>query len=65
MQSATQQSLCLVTPEKKHQDWFDECNQQILGLLAEKKAAHAAWLSDKDSAAKHDRGAKLSLRQDR
>ena len=29
-------------PRKKHQDWFDENNQEILGLLAEKKAAHAA-----------------------
>ena len=29
-------------PRKKHQDWFDENNQGILGLLAEEKAAHAA-----------------------
>ena len=29
-------------PRKKHQDWFDENNQEILGLLAEKRAAHAA-----------------------
>ena len=41
-------------PRKKHQDWFDESNQEILGLLAEKRAADAAWLSDKDCAAKHD-----------
>ena len=42
-------------PRKKHQDWFDESNQEMLGLLAEKRAARAAWLSDKDCAAKHDR----------
>ena len=29
-------------PRKKHQDWFDENNQEILGLLAEKRVAHAA-----------------------
>ena len=29
-------------PRKKHQDWFDENNQEILGLLAEKRAAHLA-----------------------
>jgi len=45
---ATLLSLCLVTPRKKHQDWFGESNQKILGFLAEKRAAHAAWLSDKD-----------------
>ena len=35
-------------PRKKYQDWFGESNQKILGFLAEKRAAHAAWLSDKD-----------------
>ena len=29
-------------PRKKHQEWFDENNQEILGLLAEKRVAHAA-----------------------
>ena len=46
-------------PRKKCQDWFDENNQKILGLLAEKKAAHAALLSDKDCTAKRDRFKKL------
>ena len=46
-------------PRKKHQDWFNENNQEILSLLAEKTAAAAAWLSDKDCTAKHDRFKKL------
>ena len=46
-------------PRKKHRDWFNEGNQEILGLLAEKRAAHAASLSDKDCAAKHDRFKKV------
>jgi len=29
-------------PRKKHQDWFDESNQEMLGLLADKRAAFAA-----------------------
>ena len=46
-------------PRKKHQDWFNENNQEILSLLAEKTAADAAWLSDKDCTAKNDRFKKL------
>ena len=46
-------------PRKKYQDWFGESNQEILSLLAEKRAADAARLSDKDCAAKHDRFKKL------
>ena len=34
-------------PQRKHQDWFDENNQEILDLLARKRTAHAAWLSEK------------------
>ena len=46
-------------PRKKHQDWFNENNQEILSLQAEKTAADAAWLSDKGCTAKHDRFKKL------
>ena len=49
-------------PKKKHQDWFDDNNQEIFGLLAEKRAAHAAWLSNKDCTAKHDRFKKVRSR---
>ena len=41
-------------PKKKHQDWFDDNDREILDLLARKTAAHAAWLSDKSSGAKHE-----------
>ena len=37
-------------------------DQEILGLLAEKRAAHAAWFSDKDCTAKHDRFKKVRSR---
>ncbi|XP_063598682.1 uncharacterized protein LOC134775152 [Penaeus indicus] len=37
----------------KHQDWFDQNNQDILTLIEAKRSAHAAWLSDKNSAPKH------------
>ncbi|KAL8621011.1 hypothetical protein ACOMHN_043502 [Nucella lapillus] len=41
-------------PRKKHQDWFDENNKEILDLLAEKRVAHVAWLNDRNGAAKHE-----------
>ena len=28
-------------PRKKHQGWFDEVNEEIFSLLAEKRATHA------------------------
>ena len=37
----------------KHQDWFDQNDQDILTLIEAKRSAHAAWLSDKNSASKH------------
>ena len=46
-------------PHRKHQDWFDENDQEILDLLARKRAAHSAWLSDKTSASKHELFQKL------
>ena len=39
--------------KRKHQDWFDQNNQDILTLIEAKRSAHAAWLSDKNSASKH------------
>ena len=41
-------------PTRKHQDWFDDNDQEILDLLSRKRAAHTAWLSDKTSTAKHE-----------
>ncbi|KAL8601794.1 hypothetical protein ACOMHN_033970 [Nucella lapillus] len=46
-------------PRKKHQDWFDENDKEILDLLAEKIVAHVAWLNDRNCAAKHERFKKL------
>ena len=40
---------------KKHQDWFDENNTEILNLLSEKRKAHSSWLCDRSSAFKHER----------
>ena len=39
--------------KRKHHDWFDQCDQEILQLVEQKHSAHAAWLSDKNSASKH------------
>ena len=39
--------------KRKHQDWFDQNDQDILTLIEAKCSAHAAWLSDKNSASKH------------
>ena len=33
--------------KKHHQDWFDDNDTEIQGLLAEKYTAHKAWLADK------------------
>ena len=41
-------------PQRKHQDWFDENNQEILDLLAKKGAAHVDWLSDRTSDTKQE-----------
>eukprot|EP00745_Piridium_sociabile_P040226 TRINITY_DN767_c0_g1_i3.p1 TRINITY_DN767_c0_g1~~TRINITY_DN767_c0_g1_i3.p1 ORF type:complete len:1045 (-),score=247.16 TRINITY_DN767_c0_g1_i3:182-3316(-) len=46
--------LVLGHPERKHQDWFDDNNQQIAGLLKEKQEAFDSWLSDKRSVSKHE-----------
>ena len=46
-------------PKKKHQDWFDENNKEILDLLSEKRKAHTAWLSDRSSAPKHNQFKKV------
>lgn len=40
--------------KRKHQDWFDQNDQDILKLIEAKRTAHAAWLSDKNSASKHN-----------
>ena len=39
--------------KRKHQDWFDQCDQEMLQLIEQKCSAHAAWLSDKNSASKY------------
>ena len=39
--------------KRKHQDWFDQNDQDILTLIEVKRSAHAAWLSDENSASKH------------
>ena len=41
-------------PRRKHQDWFDENNLEIVSLLKQKQEAFNNWLSDKQSVAKHD-----------
>lgn len=39
--------------KKKHQDWFDQNDTEILQLINKKRAAHVAWLCDKSSSEKH------------
>ena len=39
----------LGTLKRKHQDWFDDNDQQIQHLLKEMHLKHKAWLSDKTS----------------
>ena len=34
---------------RKHQDWFDENDKEILGLLGKKHQTHKALLSDTSS----------------
>ena len=34
---------------RKHQDWFDENDEEIQGLLKEKHEKHNAYLSDTSS----------------
>jgi len=41
-------------PERKHQDWFDNNNDEVSCLLKEKRAAFTDWLHDKTSQSKHD-----------
>src|ERR1051325_2206433 len=38
--------------QRRHQDWFDENDDEIMSLLDEKHKAHVAWLQDKSSASK-------------
>ena len=35
--------------KKHHQDWFDDNDTEIQGLLAVKYTAHKGWLADKQS----------------
>ena len=46
-------------PQRKQRDWFDENNHEIVDLLARKRAAHAAWLSDRNSVSKHKQQKKV------
>ena len=41
-------------PKRKHQDWFDENDEEILLLLKETREAKAALLSDQSSVSKHE-----------
>ena len=45
--SSAMDSLGLVS--RKHQDWFDENDEEIQGLLDEKHQKHKAYLSDTGS----------------
>ena len=47
--------LTLGHPQRKHQDWFDSNNTEIIALLEQKQEAYASWLNDKSSTAKHAR----------
>ena len=40
-------------PKRRHQDWFDENDDEISILLEQKNAAYRAWLSDPLSERKH------------
>lgn len=40
--------------KRKHQDWFDQSDTEILEQIKQKRAAHAAWLCDKNSSAKYN-----------
>ena len=55
--SATETALGFC--KRKHQDWFDQNDQDILTLIEAKHSAHAARLSDKNSASKHAHFKKL------
>ncbi|KAI8482914.1 hypothetical protein Bbelb_393320 [Branchiostoma belcheri] len=39
--------------KRKHQDWFDNNNEEITSLLWQKQEALTSWLNDKNSTAKH------------
>ena len=47
--------LTLGHPQRKHQDWFDSNNTEIIALLEQKQEAYASWLNDKSSNDKHAR----------
>ena len=47
VQSSAMDSLGPVS--RKHQDWFDESDEEIQGLLEEKHQKHKAYLSDTSS----------------
>ena len=38
--------------QRRHQDWFDENDDEIMSLLDEKHKAHVSWLQNKSSASK-------------
>jgi len=40
--------------KRKHQDWFDNNNEEITSLLKKKQEAFTQWLNEKNSIAKHD-----------
>ncbi|CAH1245993.1 Hypp7629 [Branchiostoma lanceolatum] len=46
--------LTLGHARRKHQDWFDNNNEEITRLLSQNQEAFTTWLNDKNSTAKHD-----------
>ena len=57
--AAQRQESDLGHPQRKHQDWFDDNDVEILDLLVRKRAAHTAWLSDRASTPKYGTFKKL------
>ena len=39
-------------PIRKHQDWFDENNQEVQSLIQKLHSSHKAWIEDKNSSDK-------------
>jgi hypothetical protein len=56
-------------PKRKHQDWFDDNDASVSGLLQSLHSSHATWLADRTSMAKKEeylkckRTAQASLRR--
>ena len=40
-------------PRRKHQDWFDESNDEVKALINQMHSSHKCWIEDKNSTVKH------------